>query len=45
MMNAHKAMGLMICVFRFMGTEEDNYFQHAATCGNTEEFDTTWCGW
>ena len=31
--------------FASWGTEEDDYFQLAATCGNTEEFDTTWCGW
>ena len=31
--------------FASWGTEDDDYFQLAATCGNTEEFDTTWCGW
>ena len=25
-------------------SEKDEYFQFAATCGNTEEFDSVWCG-
>ncbi|MBT94726.1 MAG: hypothetical protein CL431_01995 [Acidimicrobiaceae bacterium] len=31
--------------FASSGFEDDDYFQFAATCGNTEEFDTVWCGW
>ena len=26
------------------GSEDDEYFQFAATCANTEEFDSVWCG-
>jgi len=25
-------------------SDDDEYFQFAATCGNTEEFDSVWCG-
>ena len=30
--------------FSSWGSEDDEYFRFAATCGNTKEFDTTWCG-
>ena len=29
--------------FASWGSEDDEYYQFAATCGNTEEFESVWC--
>ena len=33
-----------VLYFSSLGSEGDEYFQFAATCGNTVEFDSVWCG-